>query len=350
METVIIGLARAGATTIFNALTWQSAGTGDSTGGKRQGNVSDVKVPDERLDKLAALFSPKKLTHASVVFKDLPLEHGDDGGITPASLADVRRADAVTVVIRAFENESVLPAFKDATPLRELRKVIDSLVFGDYEIAEKRLTRLDKEAKRDSREYKVLQTIVEKLGAGTPLGAGFIPADDQKLFAGFGFLTAKPLFVILNAGEKSAANDDMVAEAKAAGIEVFKMRGDMEMEIAQLPSADQKAFLQDLGLEEPAKNRFLRHVYATLDLVSFFTVGEDECKAWSIRRGTTAVGAAAEIHSDLAKGFIRAEVATWQDVLAAGDFAGAKKANKLRLEGKEYPVKDGDVLLIRFNL
>ena len=142
----------------------------------------------------------------------------------------------------------------------------------------------------------------------------------------------------------------MVAEAKAAGIEVFKMRGDMEMEIAQLPSADQKAFLQDLGLEEPAKNRFLRHVYATLDLVSFFTVGEDECKAWSIRRGTTAVGAAAEIHSDLAKGFIRAEVAAWQDVLAAGDFAGAKKANKLRLEGKEYPVKDGDVLLIRFNL
>jgi hypothetical protein len=124
----------------------------------------------------------------------------------------------------------------------------------------------------------------------------------------------------------------------------------MEMEIAQLPAEDQKDFLKDLGLEEPAKNRFLRHVYATLRLVSFFTVGEDECKAWSIREGTTAVAAAGEIHSDLAKGFIRAEVAGWEDVLAAGDFAGAKKNNKLRLEGKEYVVKDGDVLLIRFNV
>ena len=122
------------------------------------------------------------------------------------------------------------------------------------------------------------------------------------------------------------------------------------MEIAQLPEADQKEFLADLGLEEPAKNRFLRHVYSTLHLVSFFTVGEDECKAWSIRQGTTAVGAAAEIHSDLAKGFIRAEVAQWEDVLASGDFAATKKSNKLRLEGKDYVVKDGDVLLIRFNV
>jgi ribosome-binding ATPase len=350
METVIIGLARAGSTTIFNALTGQAAGTGDSTGGKRQVNVSDVKVPDERLDKLAVIFSPKKLTHASVVFKDLPLEHGDDGGITPASLADVRRANAIAMVIRAFENDSVLPAFKDATPLRQMRKVMDSLVFGDYEIAEKRLARLDKEAKRDTREYKVLQQIVEKLGSGKPLGTGFFAPDDQRLFAGFGFLTAKPLFIVVNTGEKTLPHEDLAAEAGAAGIECFAMRGDMEMEIAQLPAADQRAFLQDLGLEEPARNRFLRHVYTTLHLVSFFTVGEDECKAWSITNGTHAVAAAGEIHSDLAKGFIRAEVAAWQDVLAAGDFAGTRKANKLRLEGKEYIVRDGDVLLIRFNL
>ena len=350
METVIIGLARAGATTIFNALTGQAAGTGDSTGGKRQGNVSDVKVPDERLDKLAALFSPKKLTHASVIFKDLPLEHGDDGGITPASLADVRRADAVAMVIRAFASDSVLPALKEATPLREMRKIMDSLIFGDYEIAEKRLARLDKEAKRDSREYKVLQQVVDKLGAGTPLGTGFFSGEDQRLFSGFGFLTAKPLFIVVNTGETALPHDDLVTEARAAGVEVFTMRGDMEMEIAQLPAADQREFLRDLGLEEPARNRFLRHVYATLHLVSFFTVGEDECKAWSIRNGTNAVAAAGEIHSDLARGFIRAEVAAWQDVLAAGDFAGTKKVNKLRLEGKEYVVKDGDVLLIRFNL
>ncbi len=147
---------------------------GGRTGGKRQANVSDVKVPDERLDKLAALFSPKKLTHASVIFKDLPLEHGEDGGITAASLADVRRADAVAIVVRAFKSDAVMPALKDATPLREMRKVMDSLVFGDYEIAEKRLARLDKEAKRDTREYKVLQQIVDKLGVGQAAGPGIL--------------------------------------------------------------------------------------------------------------------------------------------------------------------------------
>jgi ribosome-binding ATPase len=350
METVIIGLERSGRTTIFNALTGQAAVTGDAGGGKKQAYLSEVKVPDDRLDRIAALYSPKKLTHASVLFKDLPLEFSQEGGITAAGLADVRRADAVAIVVRAFVSNGVMHALKDSTPLRDFRKVMDSLVFGDYEIAEKRLERLDKEAKRDTREYHVLKQIVERLGAGKPLGAGFIAADDQKTFAGFGFLTAKPLFMIINTGETAIPHDDLLAEASQSGIATFAIRGDMEMEIAQLAPEDQKDFLKDLGLEEPAKNRFLRHVYSTLHLVSFFTVGEDECKAWSIREGTPAVGAAGEIHSDLAKGFIRAEVATWQDVLEAGDFAATKKNNKLRLEGKEYIVKDGDCLMIRFNL
>lgn len=350
METVIVGCTRSGKTTIFNALTGQTAPTGDSAGGKRQPYLSEVRVPDDRLDSLAALYSPKKLTHAMVLFKDLPIEHDAEGGITPAALADARKADAIAIVVRAFENDSSPPAFPGSTPLRELRKVMDSLVFGDYEIAEKRVARLEKEAKRDGREYHLLQQIVSRLGAGKPLGSGFFQAEDQKLFAGFGFLTAKPLFVIVNLGEKATAHEDLLAEAAATGVDAFPIRGDMEMEIAQLPASDQKDFLQDLGLSEPAKNRFLRHVYATLHLVSFFTVGDDECKAWSIREGSTAVAAAGEIHSDLAKGFIRAEVAEWKDCLDAGDFAKAKKAGKVRLEGKEYIVKDGDVLLIRFNV
>ncbi len=350
METVIIGLERSGRTTIFNALTGQAALTGDAGGGKKQAYVSEVKVPDDRLDRIAALYSPKKLTHASVLFKDLPLEYNADGGITAPGLADVRRADAVVIVVRAFASDAVVGALKDSTPLRDFRKVMDSLVFGDYEIAEKRVERLDKEAKRDTREYHVLKQIVERLGDGKPLGAGFIAAEDQKTFAGFGFLTAKPLFIVINTGEKSLPHDDLLAEAKAAGIATFPIRGDMEMEIAQLAPGDQKDFLKDLGLDEPAKNRFLRHVYGTLHLVSFFTVGEDECKAWSIREGTNAVGAAAEIHTDLAKGFIRAEVATWGDVLEAGDFAATKKNNKMRLEGKDYVVKDGDCIMIRFNV
>ena len=174
METVIVGLAGSGKTTIFNALTGQSAPTGDAGGGKRQPYLSEVRVPDERLDKLAGLYSPKKLTHATVLFKDLPLEHNEDGGIARGGLADVRRADAIAIVVRAFQNESVPLPFAAATPLRELRKVMDSLVFGDYEIAEKRVARLDKEAKRDSREYHLLQQIVERLGAGQAAGQRFL--------------------------------------------------------------------------------------------------------------------------------------------------------------------------------
>jgi GTP-binding protein YchF len=350
METAIIGLARSGKTTIYNALTGQAALTGDAAGGRKQASLSEVKVPDERLSRLAALYDPKKLTYASVLFKDLPLEHDEEGGITAGSLADVRRADAVVIVIRAFSSDSVVPALKDSTPLKDLRKVTDSLVFGDFEIAEKRLERLDKEAKRDTREYHLLRQIVERLGTGKPLGAGFFAPEDARIFSGFGFLTAKPLFVVVNVGETPLPCEDLLKDAAASGVDTFSIRGDLEMEIAQLAEADQKDFLADLGLQEPAKNRFLRHVYSTLHLVSFFTVGEDECKAWSIHEGTTAVGAAGEIHSDLAKGFIRAEVSQWQDVLDSGDFAATKKANKLRSEGKEYVVRDGDVLLIRFNV
>lgn len=350
METVIVGLAGSGKTTIYNALTGQAAATGDGGGARRQPYLSEVKVPDERLDRLAALYNPKKLTHATVLFKDPALDHDAEGGIAPGSLAEVRKADAVLIVVRAFENDSVAAAIAGSTPLKELRKVMDSLVFGDYEIAEKRVARLEKEAKKDGREYHVLQQIVSRLGSGKPLGSGFLSADDQKIFSGFGFLTAKPLLVIVNLGDKPIPHENLLAEAPALGVDVFPIRGDMEMEIAQLPAADQRDFLQDLGLSEPAKNRFLRHVYSTLHLVSFFTVGDDECKAWSIRDGATAVAAAGEIHTDLAKGFIRAEVADWKDVMDCGDFAKAKKAGKVRLEGKDYIVKDGEVLLIRFNV
>ena len=350
METAIIGLARSGRTTIFNALTGQDNPTGDAAAGKKQAHLAEVKVPDPRLDRLAALYSPRKLTHASMRFRDLALEHAENGTIAAAGLADVRNADAIAIVIRAFTDEAVLHPLKEATPLRDLRLVVDSLIFADYEVAEKRIARLDKEAKRDTREYHVLKQAVDLLGAGKPLGRGFFAPEDEKLFAGFAFLTSRPLFAVVNTGETTIPHDDLLAEAGPLGIDAFPIRGDMEAEISRLAPADQKEFLRDLGIEEPARDRFLRHVYATLHLMSFFTVGEDECKAWSITEGTTAVGAAGEIHSDLAKGFIRAEVVPWKEILDGGSYQGAKKANKVRLEGKDYIVKDGDVLLIRFNV
>jgi GTP-binding protein YchF len=350
METVIIGLARCGATTIFNALTGQSIPTGDFSGGKRQANIAGVAVPDDRIDKLSALFHPKKTTYASMLFRDQPLEYDEQAGVTSASLGEVRKADAIALVIRCFSNESVAHPLKTVDPSRDLRKILDSLVFSDYDVAEKRIARLEKEAKKDGREYAVLRQVAERLGSGRLLGRDFFGPEDSKAFAGFGFLTAKPVFVVLNLDDKQPDYSSLVKEAEDLGLSVFPIRGDMEMEIAMLAPEDQKDFLADLGIEEPAKNRFLRSVYATLGLMSFFTTGEDEVRAWSIPEGTTAMRAAGVIHSDLEKGFIRAEVVPWETLLESGGSAQAKKSGKIRLEGKDYKVKDGDVLLIRFNV
>lgn len=349
METVIIGLPASGKTTIFNALTGRSVPVADFSAAGRQVHLADVPVPDERIERLSALYRPKKTTHATVLFRDPPLAYLDNGTLSPAGLGEVRKADSLTVVIRAFENEA-LPHPQGVNPLRDLRTVLDSLVLADYEVAEKRLARLEKEAKRDGREYQVLKDVVDRLGTGQLLGRGFFTAEDEKLFAGFAFLTAKPLVAVVNDGEHSADHAAVAEEARSKGITVFTLRGDLEAEIAQLDASEQAEFLKDLGASEPAKNRFLRHVYADLDLVSFLTVGEDEVRAWSIKRGTPASRGAGTIHTDLEKGFIRAEVVRWEDLLASGDWAEAKKANKLRLEGRDYVLEDGDVILVRFNV
>ena len=349
METVIIGLPASGKTTIFNALTGRSVPVGDFSAAGRQVHLADVPVPDERIDRLSELYRPKKTTRATVLFRDPPLAYLDNGTLSPAGLGEVRKADSLAVVIRAFESES-LPHPQGVNPLRDLRTVLDSLVLADYEVAEKRLARLEKEAKRDGREYQVLKNVVDRLGAGQLLGRGFFSAEDEKLFAGFAFLTAKPLVAVLNDGERSVDHAAVAEEARSKGITVFALRGDLEAEIAQLDASEQAEFLKDLGASEPAKNRFLRHVYADLDLVSFITVGEDEVRAWSIKRGTPASRGAGTIHTDLEKGFIRAEVVRWEDLLACGDWAEAKKANKLRLEGRDYVLEDGDVILVRFNV
>ena len=347
METVIIGPAQAGKTTIFNALTGQTAPTGDFSAAKKQAHLADVQVPDSRIDRLSAMFKPKKTTYASVHFRDQPLEYGQDASMTTSGLNEARRADTLVLVIRGFESGSVPHPLQTVNPLRDARKALESLVLADYEVAEKRLARLEKEAKKDTREHHVLSQIVEMLGSGRLLGRDYFNPEDAKLFSGFGFLTVKPIFLVLNTGEKTVEVPELTREALEKKLELFPIRGDLEMEIAQLAPEDQKAFLADLGLEEPAKNRFIRAVYSSLSLQSFFTTGEDEVRAWSIREGTTAVKAAGVIHSDLEKGFIRAEVVPWQEMLESGDKA---KKPKPRLEGKDYVVKDGDILMIRFNV
>jgi len=354
METAIIGLPLAGKTTIFNALTGQQAHLSSATGGKKQLNLAEVEVPDGRVEELARLLKPKKKVHATVLFKDAQSEFRPEGGFAPATLVEVRTSEAIALVLRAFRGESVFPPSETMDPVRDLGKVLDSLIFSDFEMADKRMDRLDKEGKRSSREYQLLERLAKKLERGSLLGRDFLSPDEEKLLSGFRFLTVKPILVIADTEAALAASQGelnrLEQEVKEWGLELFTIQGDLEMEIAQLPEGEQREFLEDLGLAEPAKNRFLRRLYESLDLISFLTTSGDEVRAWSIPSGTPAVRAAGKIHTDLEKGFIRAEVIQWQELIEAEGYAGAKKQGKLRLEGRDYLVQDGDVVTVRFNI
>jgi ribosome-binding ATPase len=350
METGLIGLPLSGKTTIFNTLTGKNAATSAYSGGKKEMNIAEINVPDTRVDDMTKLFKPKKTVYATVVFKDLQIEFNDQGGITPASIADIRNLTALAVIIRAFQNEAVPHPFEKVDPAADLKKIIDSLIFSDYEMIEKRMQRLEKEAKKATREYQILEKLAEKLMGGELIGEEMLSEEDLKLFAGFSFITNKPIIVTANLGEKSADLSGLEKMVKDYRITLFPLRGDIEMEISQLAKEDQKDFLADLGLTEPAMDRFLLYIYKTLNLISFLTVGEDEVRAWSIKKGSNAQKAAGRIHSDLERGFIRAEVVSYTDLNQAGNYAEAKKTGKQRLEGKEYIVQDGDVMNILFNV
>ena len=312
--------------------------------------LAEVQVPDERVERLYSLFQPKKKTLATVLFKDLQIRFSENLTIAAATLAEMRSVDAITLILRAFQDDAVAHPYGEIDPLRDFNQLLDSLVLNDYEITEKRIERLIKEGKKGEREYQRLEKIRERLEKGMLLGSDFLNSEDRKLFSGFAFLTAKPLIVVANTGEQSADTTALEREVAAKGLTLFHIQGEAEMEISQLAPGEQIEFLEHLGIDEPVKNRFLRTIYAELDLISFLTAGEDEVRAWSIARNTTAMRAAGKIHSDLERGFIRAEVVDWKQLVSAGGFKEAKSCGQTRLEGKEYPVKDGDVLTIRYNI
>lgn len=344
METDLIGLARSGKTTIFNALTGQSADVNEYSGGRKAAHLAEVEVPDPRIERLAELFQPKKKTYATVLFKDLQMEFTPEGGVSPATLAELRGADAVTIVVRAFDLSG------ESDPRRDLGRILEALVFADYEIVEKRLERIVKEGNKGNREYLLLEKLSQRLGAGEPLGRGLIAEEEEKLLSGIRFLTTKPTIVAANTGESAAGLEGLREETARLGLELFPIHAKIEEEIARLAPQEQREFLLDIGLEEPARDRFIKRIYESLHLISFLTAGEKEVRAWSIPRDTSALKAAGKIHTDMEKGFIRAEVIGWRDLVEAGGYAQARKAGKLRLEGKEYRVQDGDVITVRFNL
>jgi hypothetical protein len=354
----IIGLPCSGKTTVFQTLTGS-----ESHGGRASGKVSSriVPVPDARLQALAALYQSRKVTAATIEFADPALPGQQETRVYVEQLLPLMRdADALAHVLRAFDDPAVPHSYGQLDPVRDFTRLSGELLFADLMVVEKRLERLSKDLKKIRNveletEYALLQRCRETLEAEKSLRTLQLSGDEQKRLRGFGLLTSKPQLVVLNLDEAHMAAEKGWVAALAAHLpdthtEVMPLYGRIEGEIAQLAPEEAVVFLAELGLQHASFDRFVQKSYALLGLCSFFTAGEKETRAWTIPCGASALHAAGVIHSDLARGFIRAEVVRCDDLLASGSLAKARELGKLRLEGKEYEVQDGDVLLIRFNV
>lgn len=346
MKVGLVGFAGSGKTTVFNTMTGLDVPVG--FGGELRFGV--VKVPDARIDALSALFSPKKTTYAEIAFCDVPGEHGaQKKGLSAKSLQQIRDQEALCLVLRDFDNPAVE---EPPDPVRDLDAFLAECILADLDAVERRLARAQKEnaPKTEVAQFELMKATLDD---SRPIRA--IPPEElpRAALRGYGFITDRPLLVALNRSEARAAEPlpealtTRLATIDAAGL---VLSASVEAEIATLEPAEQAAFLADLGLTESALTRFIRASYGLLDLISFFTVGPDEVRAWTIRRGTKAQQAAGRIHSDLERGFIRAEVIPYAVFTAHGSEQAVKDAGKLQLEGKEYVVADGDILHVRFNV
>ena len=362
MQVTIVGLPGSGKTTVFNALTGGHAETGGFSGGRAAPNVSVVKVPDDSVDRLAALFSPKKTTYADVTYVDVAIPAGAarEGTVNPDVLAQIRNADALLHVARAFNDAAAVAA---PDPWRDVDDLDLEFTVADLSVVEKRLEKLrtqgrhGSQAERDqaTREEELLKRVEPHLSEGRPIRSFGLTDEEELLIRGYRFLTQKPVLVVLN------IDDSRLGEATALevagrerygqpGTDVAALAGKIEAELGELSDDDARLFMDDLGIAEPSRGRVIRLTYDLLGLFSFYTAGEDECRAWTVRRGATAVEAAGTIHSDLARGFIRAEVIGVDDLLDAGSMAEARKRGTLRQEGKAYEVREGDTLNVLFNV
>lgn len=346
MRIGLVGFGGSGKTTVFNTMTGLDVPVG--YGGEVR--LGTVRVPDERIDELSEIFQPKKTTYAEMSFCDVPGEHGSDKkGLSPRGLQQIRDQEALCLVLRDFDN----PALEgDPDPAGDLEAFHAECVFADLEIVEKRLERARKE-RAPAPEIAAFELAQATLESERPLR--LVPETDldRGLLRGFGLLTDRPLLVAVNRAEDRAAEplpaglEGRIAELRAAGL---TLSASVEADIAALEPEEQREFLRDLGLSESALDRFIRTAYGLLDLISFFTVGPDEVRAWTIRRGTRAKRAAGKIHSDLERGFIRAEVIPYEVFMEHGSEAAVKAAGKLQVEGQDYVVQDGDIVHVRFNV
>jgi hypothetical protein len=358
LHAALIGFPSTGKTTLFQLMT----NVRESSRGKTDVAVGVSKVPDNRLDVLTAMYNPRKRVPATIEFTDVVGARASAQALV--DVAGYKSADALVHVVRAFRDASVPHPAGSVNPARDAQAMEDELILADLGVAEKRVERIERDLKKAQsveleRERELLQRCKTALEEGQPLRALQLTGDDLKRLRGFQFLSAKPLLLVLNLDEADLAEvgSDTDRAAERAGLTEFlagaatravAVCAKIELEIAQLEGGDAKAFLADLGLEESGLNRVIRTTYDLLGYMSFFTVGDDECRAWSIARDTPAQIAAAEIHSDIARGFIRAEVVGYDALVARGSMGACREHGEVRLEGKEYAVKDGDIINFRF--
>jgi GTP-binding protein YchF len=361
LRAALIGFGQTGKTTLFQLMT-SAREASRAAHGKGEATIGISKVPDPRLDRLTAMYNPKKRVPATVEFSDMaaPVRAGAASALV--DVAAYKNADALVHVLRAFDDPAVPHPSGSIDPARDAQAMEDELILADLGVAERRLERIEKDLKKSKtadleRERDVVTLCRTTLEEGRPLRSLDLQGDDLKRLRGFQFLSAKPLLVVLNLDEAGISGGKSVQAAEAAGLTSFLSRAatasvavcaKIELEIAQLEPADAAAFLTDLGLKESGLDRVIRASYDLLGYISFFTVGEDECRAWSIPRGYSAQLAAGEIHSDIARGFIRAEVVAYDDLIARGSMAACRDHGEVRLEGKEYVVLDGDIANFRF--
>lgn len=358
MRLGIIGLPNSGKTTIFNALTRSNYPTSPVSSGKMEVYTAVVSVPDERIDKLTAMYKPKRTIYTTITYTDIGgLEKGmGAGGISGALRNELQQVDGFIHVVRAFEDETVPHPEITIDPARDVNTMDMEFLLADMLVVEKRIERLIEDQKKGKginkqaveQENELLQRFKGQLDQEQPLRDLDVSEEEMKLVRGYGLMSLKPILIIFNVGEQMRDPATILPDYKHQYTALVSLQGRIEAEIAQLEGDDARMFLEEYGISEPSANRVIRTSYDLMHIQSFFTVGEDEVRAWSVGIGATAQQAAGVIHSDLARGFIRAEVMHYDELIKAGSEAELKKLGQMRLEGKEYPVQDGDILNVRF--
>jgi len=362
MKIGLVGLPLVGKTTFFNLLTHGHAEISNFSSGKVASNIGSAKVPDRRIDFLAKLYNPKKITYAQMDFTDVPglVSGASTGkGVGNQFLEDIRKVDALVHIVRAFENNEVQHVEGSIDPMRDIETISLELLFADLGIIDNRISRIQtgkKVTKENLAELEVLKKCKEGLENGLLIHQIKLAEDERELLKTFSFLSEKPMILVINVGENSLKSfsypqkEEVINYAKERNVPVIEVCAKAEMEISELLEEDRQLFMEELGIKRSGIDILASTTYDYLGLISFLTAGEDEVRAWTIRKGTDARKAAGKIHSDIERGFIRAEVVKFKDIEELGNMHKAKEKGLYRLEGKEYIVLDGDIINFRFNV